>query len=156
MNASTYFSFAKSTLFFSVLVLALASCSKENIEPTTSTSSSSSSASIKQNETVMPTAPDHKIVAEVGTEMKQVALNDVVSVETDPISDPGLSDRFKQVKGTDDEVSIEARPGHGTVDDSMFRQIKSTKKYSAATESKPGRETGRFRRTRLSKDMSTN
>lgn len=153
MIPSSYISFAKSSLFSSVLVLALVSCSKENIEPTASASASSTSSIIKK-ETVMPIVTDHRNV-DGGINTKQTKLSKDVSIETDPISDPGMNDRFKQVSN-DDEISTEARPGPGTRDESIFRQIKSTKKYSAATESKPGRETGRFRKIRLSKDLSIN
>lgn len=126
MNASSYFSFAKSTLFFSALVLSLASCKKENVQPTESASTYEAPSSVKPQETVMPGTTDHKIVD--GDQMKQISLDQNVSTNDSRIVDPQDSkDRFKQVS-ENDQISIQARPGRGTSDPSRFRKVGLIKK----------------------------
>ena len=156
MNTSSFLSFAQSTLLSSALVITLASCEKENVQPAdSSTSTYEASSSPKQKEVVMPGIQDRKIVREDGgLDMKQVGLNENISTDGKKlITLPDPNSKFRQI-GSQEEVSIQSsRPG--TPDQSKFKQIGSSKNYSTLSDDKPAKDRSKFRKIGLSKDLST-
>ena len=158
MNTASFFSFAQSAFLSSALVLTLASCEKENVQPKDSSASTYETSSLKQKETIMPGAPDHKIVREDGgLNMKQVGLNENISTDGKKlITLPNAQDKFRQI-GSQEDVSTQysERPGPGTSDQSKFKQIGGGKKYSTLSDDKPAKDHSKFRKIGLSKDLST-
>ena len=156
MNASSFFSFAQSTFLSSALVLTLASCEKENVQPKdSSTSTYKTTSNLKEKEIVMPGTPDHKIVREDGgLDMKQVGLNENISTDGKKlITLPDSRSKFRQI-GSQEDVSTQSSVP-GTPDQSKFKQIGSGKEYSTLSDDKPAKDHSKFRKTSLSKDYKT-
>lgn len=121
MNPSSYFSFAKSALFFSAMLLSLSACQKENVQPKESAATYEAPSSIKPKAIVMPGTTDRKILVEDGDEMKQESPDRNLIMDDNPIVNPKAKhNRFKQI-GENEEISTQARPGRGTVDPSRFK-----------------------------------
>ena len=157
MNTSSFLSFAQSAFLSSALVITLASCEKENVQPKDSSASTyETSSNLRQKEIVMPGAPDHKIVREDGgLDMKQVGLNENISTDGKKLGAlPDLHSKFRQI-GSNEDVSTQSSERPGTPDQSKFRQIGSSKNYSTLSDDKPAKDRSKFRKTGLSKDYKT-
>ena len=108
MNTSSFFSFAQSAFLSSAIVLTLASCEKENVQPKDSSASTyETTTSIKQKETFMPGVVDHKIVREDGAlDIKQTGLNENISTDgKDLITIPDAQDKFRQI-GNNEDINV--------------------------------------------------
>lgn len=147
MKTSSYIQLAKSTLFVSVLTLAIASCGKkETVEPVYR----SETSSIRQHETVKPFVSDHKVVTEE-LKLQQLTNNEMVS--TDVII-PSRN-RFAQVLN-DENISTSSIGHSGNENDvAKFKQIGIAKKNSTLSIGPGTADVSKFRQIGLAKKNST-
>lgn len=125
MNASSYITLAKSTLFVSVLAFGFGSCGKkETVEPAYTYSYERESAAIKQSETTMPNFSDTRVI-EDGADLTQVSIDESQSTEAITLPNRGKF-RQTQIGKKNSTLSI----GPGTVDVSKFKQVRMAKKNS--------------------------